>query len=270
MIWRLMHRSRGPRPRMGRAPDVDWSSYAEVYDLMAENNPAYQDLIGEFRSAISLWQLEPQSMLADLGAGTGNFSLELAKAFPACQVSHVDADAEMNRSAVRKAARQSAGNFHCVTSDVQLTSFQPGSQSAITTVHALYAFPQPRSLFTRIFEWLRPGGYLLACDPGRIVNVSDWAGFLLRASLARQGVWRTARLFYRGRAVARQNRLIAKAQKEGVYWTHSHAEFRAAIEAAGFDVQSARETYRGYSDFVVARKPQGRDNAASGPDRRDG
>ena len=35
--------------------NVNWHSYAEVYDLMADNNPAYQDLIVQFKQAIASW-----------------------------------------------------------------------------------------------------------------------------------------------------------------------------------------------------------------------
>ncbi len=87
--------------------NVDWNSYAEVYDLMADNNPAYQDLIAQFKHAIATWCIEPRSTLADLGAGTGNFSIELAQAFPTCQVIHLDANPEMNHLAERHAFRHS-------------------------------------------------------------------------------------------------------------------------------------------------------------------
>src|SRR5262245_58428736 len=38
--------------------DVNWSAYAEVYDLMAANNPAYQHLVAAMRTAISSWCLK--------------------------------------------------------------------------------------------------------------------------------------------------------------------------------------------------------------------
>jgi hypothetical protein len=30
--------------------DVHWNSYAHVYDLMAENNPGYQDILKRFKA----------------------------------------------------------------------------------------------------------------------------------------------------------------------------------------------------------------------------
>ncbi len=234
---------------------VDWNSYAEVYDLMADNNPAYQDIIGQFKHAIAGWRIEPRSTLADLGAGTGNFSIELAHAFPACHVTHLDANAEMNRLAERKAQDHHIKNLCFTTTDIGAASFQAGSLTAITTVHALYAFPRPRDVIAMMFEWLKPGGYLFACDAGRMGKLSEWAVYLMSEFYRRHGLLQTAQFTYRARAVTQQNRLIAKAQREGVYWTHTHAEFCAAIKSAGFEILTAREVYRGNSDLVVARKP---------------
>lgn len=240
---------------MRKVTNVNWHSYAEVYDLMADNNPAYQDLIAQFQQAIAGWRIEPQSQLADLGAGTGNFSIKLAQSFPACQVIHLDGNAEMNRLAERKACGRHASNLCFVTTDIGAAPFQPASLSAITTVHALYAFPQPNNVIAKMYEWLQPGGYLFACDAGRMGKVSKWVVYLLREFYRRQGLWRTAQFYYHARVVTQQNRLIAKAQRDGVYWLHTHAEFRAAIEAVGFEVLTAREVYRGNSDLVIARKP---------------
>ena len=240
---------------MLNATHVDWHSYAEVYDLMADNNPAYQDLIAQFKHAIAEWCIEPRSLLADLGAGTGNFSLELAQAFPACQVTHLDANSDMNRLAERKANARHVTHLRIATVDIGGTPLQSTSLAAITTVHALYAFPRPKEVIAQMFEWLKPGGYLFACDAGRMGKVSEWVVFLFRDSCRRQGLWRTLWLFYRGRVVTRQNRLIVNAQRHGVYWTHTPAEFRSAIESVGFEILAAREAYRSNSDLIVARKP---------------
>ncbi len=240
---------------MPNPSNVDWHSYAEVYDLMADNNPAYQDLIAQFKQAIAAWCVEPRSTLADLGAGTGNFSIELAQAFPSCRITHLDANAEMNRLAERKAGARNINNLHLVTLGVEAAPFQANSLAAITTVHALYAFPHPRKVIAQMFEWLQPGGYLFACDAGRMVKLSQWAVYLLNEFYRRHGAWRTVQFYYRARVVTQQNRRIAQAQRDGLYWTHTPAEFYEAIESAGFEIITAREVYRGNSDLVVARKP---------------
>ena len=167
--------------------NVNWRSYAEVYDLMADNNPAYHDLIVQFKQAIAEWCIEPRSHLADLGAGTGNFSIELAQAFPTCQITHLDANSQMNCVADRKATARKVKNLRCVTTDIGAAPFQADSLAAITTVHALYAFPQPTEVIAKMFEWLQPGGYLFACDAGRMGQLSKWAMYLLREFYRRQG-----------------------------------------------------------------------------------
>ena len=237
---------------------VDWDSYAEVYDLMADNNPAYQDLIAQFKHAIAEWCIEPRSTLADLGAGTGNFSIELAQAFPKCHITHLDANSDMNRLAKRKANARYVKNLCFTTTDIGAAHFQSGGLAAISTVHALYAFPHPRDVIAKMFDWLEPGGYLFACDAGRMGQLSKWVVYLLREFYRRQGLWRTAQFYYRARVVTQQNRLIAQAQRDGRYWTHTHAEFRAAIESAGFEILAAHEAYRGNSDLIVAYKPASR------------
>lgn len=237
---------------------VNWSSYAEVYDLMAFYNPAYRDLVEQFRNIIAQWHIASQSTLAELGAGTGNFSTELAYAFPMCQIVHLDSDARMNRCAESKAVGQNLQNMRFITEDIQQINFQSNSLSAVVMVHALYSFPNPQAVISKIFDWLIAGGYLFACDAGSEAKVSDWIIYLFSEWVQRYGLWRTLQLFYKGRIVTQQNRRIAKAQKAGVYWMHTAAEFRSAFESCGFEIITEQKTYRNTSNLILARKPIGR------------
>lgn len=246
--------------RDGDAEATDWAAYAEVYDLMAEHNPAYQDLLQRIRAAVARWPLAAGSRLADLGAGTGNVSLMLAAMHPACHVVHVDRNEAMNRRAQRKAAQAGCGNLTVLTHEVggrdgdPPLPFAAGSLSAVVTVHALYAFPEPQRVLARLHDALQPGGYLLACDAGRMSSVLGWAAHVLGAHWRRHGLAATLSFWRRARSVATLNRPLARAQRQGRLWRHTPAQFRAAIEAAGYEVVEACEVYRGNSDFVVARK----------------
>lgn len=90
-----------PQPRPRTRPDtrVDWRSYAAVYDVMAEANPAYQALVDDYRAFVGRLRLRSGDVLVDVGAGTGNFALTAADAWPQCHVLHVDADDAMNHLA---------------------------------------------------------------------------------------------------------------------------------------------------------------------------
>ncbi len=51
---------------------VDWNDYARCYDLLCSLNPAYTELLNEFRS-FAIAAVSPGSRILDLGGGTGNF-----------------------------------------------------------------------------------------------------------------------------------------------------------------------------------------------------
>lgn len=240
---------------MKPAPGTDWQAYARVYDLIAEHNPAYDDLVRRFGQTIRQWSPPPGSTLVDLGAGTGNFSLALAEAFPACRVLHIDGNPGMNAFAEAKAAARGLANVVVQTADIESVHFEPGSLAAVTAVHALYAFPDPDAVVRRMATWLEPGGHVFACDPGRVLDTGEWTRYILGATIRRHGLWRALRLYAQAAAGARQNRSISRQQAAGAYWTHTLADFRRAFEQAGLVVSTAYPAYRGCSDVVVANRP---------------
>lgn len=243
-----------PHKATGQGDAVDWRSYAAVYDLMAEINPAYQDLVNDYRRFVLQQWLHPEDLLLELGAGTGNFSLVAADEWPECRVLHVDASEAMNAEARRKRDRLGLTNIEIRTQDIADLDLPDESATVITAVHALYAFPDPRSVIRDMFRWLSPGGTVFACDPGRPLDMREWTRYLFRSSRAERGLWGSIRLFWRCREVAAQNRRIARSQQAGTYWRHDASSFAQAFTEAGFEVDHCRGAYRGASDLLVARK----------------
>lgn len=233
---------------------VDWHSYAAVYDLMTELNPAYLELVDSYRRFLATQWLHPDDLILDLGAGTGNFSMVAADEWPLCRVLHVDASDAMVAQARKKSAALGLENIAYCTQDVAALELPPESVALITVVHALYAFPDPIAVIRNLFRWLSPGGTVFACDPGRPLDMREWTRYIFRSSTAERGWLQTARLFWRARAVAQQNRRIARGQSEGAYWRHDVHSFAEAFAEAGFDVMHCRPAYRGASDLLIARK----------------
>jgi ubiquinone/menaquinone biosynthesis C-methylase UbiE len=157
---------------------VDWTSYSNVYDMLLAYNPAYQDILRRFREEIPQWKLTAGSGIADVGAGTGNFSIELARTFPDSTVYHIDLDPGMTRIAEQKKHDNSVENLEVITAPFEDVAFSPGSLEGIVCVHALYTFHRPQQALTRLSEWLSPQGYAFFCDLGRVMVIPDWFRFL--------------------------------------------------------------------------------------------
>ena len=233
---------------------MKWSSYARVYDLMASNNPAYQDLVSQFVSQLSAWSFAPNDLLVDLGAGTGNFSIELAAAFPHCTVLHIDSDPIMNQIARWKAEKRSIQNINIIQQDVSDYKFDPESVALFTCIHSLYTFNEPFSILNTMFYSLKPGGFAYICDIGRVLDIHDWATYLFKHIASERGFLYAVWLFIKGREVTKQNRQAVSLQKSGAFWTHTHAEFCDTLKSSSFDILKSYETYRGYSDIAICRK----------------
>ncbi|OAB55232.1 hypothetical protein AY600_14135 [Phormidium willei BDU 130791] len=241
------------------APTVDWTSFANTYDMFLEYNPAYQEILRDSLAEVGAWRLPPGGWIADLGAGTGNLSLPACRLHPRARVLHLDGDPAMLALARDKWARtrqrhSDAGNLALVRGLAQQAGIRPGSLSGAISVHMLYAVPEPEAVLRALATWLRPGARAVLCDLGRVVDLWDWRLFFLRYLGKRVGLPATARILWQGREIARQNKIIRARQREGVYWTHSLEEFAAAVRRAGLRVVTAKTCNRGYSDFVVAER----------------
>jgi ubiquinone/menaquinone biosynthesis C-methylase UbiE len=234
--------------------NVNWDTYAQVYDLMAYNNPAYQDIFQKFSTEIRQWDIKPNDIFVELGAGTGNYSTYLAEVFPYSQVLHFDSNPIMNEYTQIKAQKKHITNIQIITKDIKDINFFHQTISAVICVYALYTFPEPKKVIKKIFEWIKPNGYVFACDLGRILNLFDWSKYLFKALCYKHGILQALSIFYKGRAIAKQNRLIVSGQKSGKYWTHTHDEFCNEFKEVGFQVISSFESYRRYSDIVICKK----------------
>lgn len=233
---------------------MSWSSYATAYDILADNNPAYQHLMSLFLRDIASYSFVEGAQIVDIGAGTGNFSVALAQRFPACQVVHLDDNSEMNALAALKATRLGLRNWKCEESTV--SEYRPGvgNVACAVAIHSLYTLSNPREALNDIASWLTPGGSFLTCDLGRRLRIFDWICFLASHSLRNNGIGGTLRLWKSAGPARHANREICKHQESGRYWLHSGPEFRDAVESAGLVIDRIETVYRGCSDYVVAHK----------------
>ena len=233
---------------------VDWQLYAEKYDMLLSYNPFYQKLREEVLSVISGWQIETGDLIADIGAGTGNYSIALAQIFPIARIIHIDNNAGMNERAKMKKEKAGLTNIDILNQGIEKVYLGSNSLRAMVSIHALYTFPKPEQALRSMYDWLEPGGVGILVDPGRIVNVIDWQLAIGWHLLSNYGLMQTLQIFKEAKPVSEQNRIIREMQKRGELWTHSHEAFCEAVEEAGFTISESRTCFRGLSDMVVVSK----------------
>ncbi|MEM8671175.1 MAG: methyltransferase [Planctomycetota bacterium] len=237
--------------------EVNWSKYALQYDEIVSNHPPYQQLLAHCLDVICSWPAgsEQESVVADLGAGTGNFSTAWAQARPDLSVLHVELDPGMNQRALEKARRLSLDNWEIVELDLNNAVWELPALNGVLTVNALYTLRDPKRAIDNIARALAPGGYVLATDIGRVINMLDWVLYLFRESVKANGLLKTVKLLRRNSLARRINHQIAAKQKSGEYWTHELHEFEGLFEQTGIEIISkSAQYYRGINDLVVGKK----------------
>lgn len=151
---------------------VDWNAYAEKYDMLLTYNPFYQEALREVLSRVRNWNIKAGDQIADVGAGTGNYSVEVARLFPQAQIFHIDADQGMNTIAAKKATR--LDNFQVLRKSVEQVNFATGSLQGLLCINAIYTFPNPQAELQKMYRWMAPGSHIVLIDAGRIMNVRSW------------------------------------------------------------------------------------------------
>ncbi|MBV7407490.1 methyltransferase domain-containing protein [Maritimibacter sp. DP1N21-5] len=232
---------------------ADWNAYAASYDLLSLYNPAYQDLLLEFKNILP--QVGQPEVIYDVGGGTGNYSQIVAKAFPKSAVYLIEPDDGMRHMAKEKLS----GLDNVVYIDRPFQEFEapgedgPRKADFVICAHALYAMPDPHDRLAELRGLLRPGGMMFLLDLGRPMDVADWRAYLFAHLRKKVGLAKALHIFWQGRQIAKQNKAIFKAQQDNTYWTHSETEIASAVEQAGFEILSQKTAYRGYSDLLLCR-----------------
>jgi len=228
---------------------TDWSTYATAYDLLSLHNPAYRELLDHFRSFLG--EIDGPELIYDIGGGTGNFTEIAAKLCPDSQIRLIEPDPGMIEIAKSKLSTRADIIFDTRAMQ-EIGSLEKAD--LVVCVHALYAMTNQEERLRDLAGLLRPGGMLFLIDLGRELDLTNWRKFLFRYLFATYGLLGAASIIWQGREIARQNRFIRNAQKNGLYWTYDEGKLAGKIAEAGFEILRTQPTYLGYSDLVVAKR----------------
>jgi ubiquinone/menaquinone biosynthesis C-methylase UbiE len=242
-------------PKMHQVDNLlDYGRYAVGYDRLCDLSPAYQELRALLNKFIPTFFLSPDAKVCDLGAGTGNFTLEVAAQYPCAEFTHVDMSTEMNEAARRK-YRDAGLNFTIHEALIQICELPEDHFDLIIMVNALNTCPPQFQVLQKVYRWLKPGGHFFVIDFGREQDTWDWTRYLSKTVYASHGFFGLLRELWMNREAIRQNRRARHDQENGTMWLHSTENFGAMIDKAGFYTEHIQPCYRGYCDLVVAAKP---------------
>jgi ubiquinone/menaquinone biosynthesis C-methylase UbiE len=135
------------------------TEFVAGYDRKQGNPDPEQEL-----AAFAAHGLGPESVLVDLGAGTGQFALPAARRFG--QVTAVDISPVMVRQLTERAAAAGLANLHVVRAGFLSYEHQGPLADGVYTRHALHQLPDfwKTIALGRIARLLRPGGVLWIRD----------------------------------------------------------------------------------------------------------
>ena len=232
------------------ADQLFWSQYAVAYDRVLMRYPGYIELVRMHCGSV---QKAPPGRVLDLGAGTGNITLEILKQCPERRVIVVDYNQSMLYHLLRK-CRTFENRMEIRFEEVeQLPDLTRGSVAAVVMNNVLMFLKEPSKMLKRVYSWLMDGGVISL----HVANQSALIDTLLsdlKRKLKSSGDFSEVSQDFA--IVAEQNRemfSVKKGKKE--FWTFSPEEMTRLLNEAGFTVEYlSTETYAGTGLYALATK----------------
>jgi ubiquinone/menaquinone biosynthesis C-methylase UbiE len=102
--------------------------------------------------------------VADIGAGTGYFTVRLARALPTGGVIATDIEPDMVRYLDERARREQLGNVRAVLTTQRDAGLAPGSVDRVLVVDVWHHVDDRRAFAAMLARALRPGGFVAIVD----------------------------------------------------------------------------------------------------------
>jgi ubiquinone/menaquinone biosynthesis C-methylase UbiE len=158
--------------------------WAEVFDDPSRDTWQKPDQV------IEALALKPEATVADIGAGTGYFSVRLGHSLPRGRVYAVDIEPDMVKYLAERAKREGADNVTAVMGapdDARL----PGKVDLVLMVDTYHHIGQRETYFRKLAQSFKPGGRVAIIDfnaqskmgppPAQRISLKDVVAEMARA-----------------------------------------------------------------------------------------
>ena len=108
--------------------------------------------------------LNPNDVVADIGAGSGYFSFRIAKLVPDGKVFAVDIQPEMLQLIEGQKTQDGVNNIEGVLGEIDNPNLPPNSIDAAIMVDAYHEFSHPFEMIDGLYNALRPGGRIFLLE----------------------------------------------------------------------------------------------------------
>ncbi|MEM1022499.1 MAG: class I SAM-dependent methyltransferase [Myxococcota bacterium] len=202
-----------------------WNALAEGYAKKPVENPeAFEQKIEHTKACMN-----PDSIVLDIGCGTGSLALRLASS--GAHVHGLDFSSQMIRIAEDKTSRQGVDNvsFHVGAFDERFKAFEPESLDVVCAYSLIHLVKDRPAALRQIYRLLKPGG------------------FFVSSTLCLDESWKPYR------ALLRVMRWLGKAPHVGIF---TKATLKREFDEAGFvELRMPDVGAEKIVAFVLCRKP---------------
>jgi len=113
---------------------------------------------------VEMMSLEPDEVIADIGSGTGYFSLRMAPRVPDGRVVAVDIQPEMNAILEKSAKELGISNVETVLGTITDVKIPPNTVDVVLFVDAYHEFSHPWEMKRSLMRALKPGGRIVLVE----------------------------------------------------------------------------------------------------------
>lgn len=110
---------------------------------------------------VDAMQLKPTDVVADIGAGTGYFSIRIARKVPQGQVIGEDIQPEMIALMQENIAKAGLANIHPLLGTTEDPKLPAGAVDKVLLVDAYHEFDMPKEMMQGIVRGLKPDGQVV-------------------------------------------------------------------------------------------------------------